>query len=431
MIKAIKDDKNQTITVTVPVSKEEYSKNRSKAEQKVIGKIKIPGFRNGSKLPKNVLDKYLSQAQVEHETINLIAEAKFVEALKSAMEVTKYFFDKPTSIDYKKVDGDNHGELIIVFDRTVDFDSIKLDNIKINFVQREVTDTIVEDELKKLLQKYSSYEEAEEASKLNDTVNIDFKGFVDDEPFEGGEAEGFDLVLGSKQFIEGFEDQLVGKKAGWEGEVNVTFPKEYFAKSLAGKKAVFEVKINKVLKLKEVELTNDNIMLIGGTQGDTIEQAKAKFREKLTITYKNEDKQNFFETLIKEAASKNDLVFSNSMIELKMKDVEGTINKQLKQQDIKKNEYLQLLGINEEEYKERLREEAKQELKIEVIKEAIVISLNLQEVTSEEVEQKYNSISEEVQLPIDKVKQFLPEARVKEIIHVDKMFDSTIQKYSK
>ncbi|QDY87288.1 trigger factor [Mycoplasma anserisalpingitidis] len=431
MIKAIKDDKNQTITVTIPVTKEEYSKNRSKAEQKVIKKIKIPGFRNGSKLPKNVLDKYLSQAQVEHETINLIAETKFIDALKSAVEVTKYFFDKPVSIDYKKTEDENHGELIIIFDRTVDFDSIKLDNLKIKFEQRKVTDAIVEEELKKLLQKYSTYEEVNAKSEINDTVNIDFKGYVGDEPFEGGEAEGFDLVLGSKQFIEGFEDQLVGKQAGWKGEVKVTFPKEYFAKTLAGKDAIFEVTINKVLKIKEIELTKENLMLIGGTEEDTVETAKAKFKERLVVTYKNEDKQNFFENLVREGVSKIELNFSNTLLEFKIKEVESTINKQLKQQNIKKVEYLQLLGINDDEYNERLREEAKEGLKADVIKDAIITSLGLEPVSKEEIEEKYNSITKETNLPIDQLKHFLPEQRVKEIVEIDKRLDATIQKYSK
>ena len=337
---------------------------------------KVDGFRPGH-VPAKVLEQKF-QKEIEGEILNHIISEEYQKAV---VENELRPIADPRLEKYEN----KEGTVEVVFVIPV-LPAITLGEYKGVEVEKEIldiTDEKVNAEIERLKEGAAKLKEveADATAELNDVANIDFEGFIDGEAFEGGKAEGFDLTLGSHSFIDNFEDQIVGHKKGDEFDVTVMFPENYGAENLAGKPAIFKVKVNSIKRKEEAELNDDLAKELGY---DSLEDLKVKTRESLT---KREETRinNEFKGKVVEAVVANTNV--EVPAELTNREVEYQINRfaqQLQMQEISLEQYFQMTGQTLDKMREESREMAEKSVKTELVLSEITKAENI-EVSDDEV----------------------------------------------
>ena len=337
---------------------------------------KVDGFRPGH-VPAKVLEQKF-QKEIEGEILNHIISEEYQKAV---VENELRPIADPRLEKYEN----KEGTVEVVFVIPV-LPAITLGEYKGVEVEKEIldiTDEKVNAEIERLKEGAAKLKEveADATAELNDVANIDFEGFIDGEAFEGGKAEGFDLTLGSHSFIDNFEDQIVGHKKGDEFDVTVMFPENYGAENLAGKPAIFKVKVNSIKRKEEAELNDDLAKELGY---DSLEDLKVKTRESLT---KREETRinNGFKGKVVEAVVANTNV--EVPAELTNREVEYQINRfaqQLQMQGISLEQYFQMTGQTLDKMREESREMAEKSVKTELVLSEITKAENI-EVSDDEV----------------------------------------------
>ena len=279
-----KVDKN-VVSFEFSVSAEEFETGIEKAYRKNVGKINVQGFRKG-KAPRKIIEKYYGAEIFYEDAINIVLP----DAYDKAVEENKIFPVDQPEIDIK---GEISKENGVTFTAKVtvkpEFELGTYKGVNAAKVSHRTLKKDIDAEIDKMRERNSRLVTVEDrAVQKDDIANIDYEGFVDGVAFEGGKGEGFDLTIGSGQFIPGFEDQLIGKNTGDEVDVNVTFPEEYHAEDLKGKAAVFKVKINSV-KYKELPELDDEFAK-DVSEFDTLEDLKKDVKEKLSAAGKEKAK---------------------------------------------------------------------------------------------------------------------------------------------
>ncbi|MDO5088820.1 MAG: trigger factor [Leptotrichiaceae bacterium] len=270
-----------------------------------------------------------------------------------------------------------------------------------------VTEEKVNEEIERLRSNAGKLKEVEEeaAAKLNDVTNINFEGFMDGKPFDGGKAEGFDLTLGSKSFIDTFEDQIVGHKKGDEFDVNVTFPENYGAENLAGKPALFKVKVNSIKRKEEAELNDDLAKELGY---DSLEDMKNKTKENITKREENRIENEFRNKVIEKVTNAVDVKIPEELIE---REVQYKINEfahQLQMQGMSLNQYFEMTGQNMEQMKETMKGGAEKSVKAQLVLDEIA---NVEKITAtdedvnEEIEKMAKIYGVEKEVILEDVKK--------------------------
>ncbi len=320
---------------------------------------KVAGFRPGH-VPKDVLEKQFKK-EIDGEILNHIISDEYRKA------VEENSLTPIADIKLEKYEN-NTDNVEVVFTIPV-LPEIKLGDYKNVTAEKEaldITDEKVDTEIEGIRANAGKLKEVkeDEAAALNDVVNINFEGFIDGNAFDGGKAEGFDLTLGSKSFIDTFEDQIVGHNKEDEFDVNVTFPEEYHAENLKGKPALFKVKINSIKRKEEAELNEDLAKELGY---ESLEDMKIKTRENLTkreeARIENEYRGKVLETIVEDAQFE----VPEAMIE---REVQFQINRfaqQLQMQGMSLQQYFEMTGQNMENMKETLKESAKKTVKMDLV----------------------------------------------------------------
>lgn len=344
--------------VTVVKSGEEY-KSFKKHILTHFKDAKIDGFRPG-KAPAEILEKTFKK-EIEGEILNHMISEGYREAVaeNSLRPIADIKLEK---FEVKPEEAE------VVFTIPV-LPEIKLGDyksVKIEKETAEVTDEKLDAELEAIRTNSAKLKEAEEGAtaELNDVANIDFEGFMDGEAFEGGKAEGFDLTLGSKSFIDTFEDQIVGHKAGDEFDVNVSFPENYGAENLAGKPALFKVKLNSIKRREEAELNDDFAKEQG--YGDLAEM-KEKVRENVAAREEARIKNEYTGKVIEAVVETADLEIPAELVD---KEVQFQINRfgqQLQMQGMSLNQYFEMSGQSMEQMAETLRPNAEKTVKADLV----------------------------------------------------------------
>ncbi|WP_435130172.1 trigger factor [Mycoplasma sp. 6243] len=346
-----------TIKVLIPA--DEVKKKNDFYFNEALKKVKVPGYRPG-KAPREKLEAYLDTNAISRKTVDSFLHSSF-------NDVVKYLDDKKIKALSKyslDVNPQKDGSLEISyhFPMWPDFSKVDLKNLKAKIKLPKSG----EKDKKQIIEEFYKETAIKEVvsdpkvkSKLTDTVNIDFKGFIDDEPFEGGEAEGVDLVLGSNTFIPGFEDQLVGKTTGWKGDIKVTFPGSYFVKEYQNKEAIFEVKINSITRLVQKEITDEIVK--GYNLGENV-QTKDQY---LDLVFNKKLKEhfitsihNFEKDIINEMLEIANPVVHPNLLEDAIKKLQEDFDKNLKQYGIKKKEYFHLVKSTEEDIQKEFEKTA-------------------------------------------------------------------------
>ncbi|MFS0751285.1 trigger factor [Oceanobacillus sp. 1P07AA] len=352
--------------LTFEVSAEEFEQALDQAFKKVSKDVQIPGFRKG-KIPRGIFEKRFGVEALYQDAVDIVLPAAYT----SAVEETDIFPIAQPAVDIEQIERGK--ELIFTAEVEVK-PEVKLGEYKGLEVEEEsveITDEDVEKEIENLRERHAELiVKEDEAIADGDTAVIDFEGFQDGVAFEGGKGENHSLEIGSGQFIPGFEEQLVGKKAGDETEVTVTFPEEYHAEDLAGKEAVFKVKIHEV-KAKELPELDDEFAKDVDEEVESLDELKKKKREELETNKKQEVENKKREELIQKASDNVEVDIPEAMVDTEVNQMVREFEQQLQMQGMTLDMYAQFSGQDEDALKEQMREDAAKRVKTNLTLEAI------------------------------------------------------------
>ncbi|PAB58695.1 trigger factor [Anaeromicrobium sediminis] len=404
---------NNEVTLKLNIPADDFNKAVDKAYKKMRGKFNIPGFRKG-KAPKFVIENNYGAGIFYEEAINEIFPTAYAAAID---EHNLEPVDRP-SLDVEEIKKGEDVELVVTVTVKPEVELGEYKGIEAEKNEYNVSDEDIEKEVEMLRERNSRLLAVERPVQDGDTVIIDYKGFAGDEQFEGGTAEKQTLVIGSGQFIPGFEEQLVGKNVGDELDVNVTFPTEYHAENLAGKEAKFEVKIHEV---KEKELPElDDEFAKDVSEFDTLEELKADIKGKREEAAKNRVEAEYKDALVEKAVENAKMDIPASMIEYEIDEVVNQYAYQLQYQGLDLDTYLKYTNTTMDDLRNQMRPEGEKRVKTRLVLEKIVETENI-EVSEEDVEKEMERYATQYKMELDKFKSTLRDADVDNIKDTLKM----------
>lgn len=411
-----KTGKNDGV-LSFEISQEQITQGIDTAFNKVKGTLSVPGFRKG-KVPRKVFNKMYGEEALYEDALNAVLPDAYEASLaETGVEPV----DQP-QIDVKSMETGKAWEIEAKITVKPEVELGDYKGLEVPKQDREVTD---EDVVQNLESKRSAQAELvlkEEAAENGDTVVIDFEGFKDGEAFEGGKGENFSLELGSNSFIPGFEDQLVGKKAEDEVEVNVTFPEDYQAEDLKGQKAVFNVKVHEV-KAKELPELDDEFAKDVDEDVETLDELKEKVKKQLTEAKTASAEEAVEDAAIRQAVENATIEeIPHSMVHDEVhRQMESFLNN-MQQQGVSPEMYYQITGTTEQDLHKQMETDAEFRTKTNLVLEAIVEKENF-EPSDEEVEEEIKNLSEEYGMEVDAVRNALTPDMLKHDISLKKAID--------
>ncbi len=416
-LKSSKKLETNRYELEIEISKEDFSKAVDKAYRKNIKKISIPGFRRG-KAPRAFVEKYYGENIFYEDAINSIYPEAVEEAVKEAnLEVIN---DK---VDFDIVEiGKDKGltfKVALTVKPEVNIQNYK--GIEIKAKPVEVTEEEISKELEKQRERNARFiEVTDRAAKDGDIVVIDFKGSVDGVAFDGGEGTNHSLKLGSKQFIEGFEEQIVGHKKDEDFSINVKFPEDYGAKDLAGKEAVFEIKLHEIKEKELPELDDEFVKDI--SEFDTLKEYKEDVKAKLLESKETESKNDIDNQIIDKVNGLLEAEIPEAMFENKVNEDINDFARRLQSQGLDMKTYMQYTGLDNEKFKTEFRPMAERQVKLRLALEKIS-ELEKLEPTAQEIENKYKEYAENYKMDVEKIRTFIPEKDIKMDLSCEKAID--------
>ncbi|MBA4537471.1 trigger factor [Bacillus aquiflavi] len=387
--------------LTVEVDVEKVNKGLDTAFKKVVKTLNVPGFRKG-KLPRPLFEKRFGVEALYQDALDILLPEAYMNAIE---ETGIEPVDQP-NIDIEQMEKGKP----LIFKATVTVKpEVKLGSykgIEVEQFDTNVTDEDIANELKNLQQQQAELVVKEEGEAENgDTVVIDFEGFVDDEAFEGGKAENYSLKLGSNSFIPGFEDQLIGIRAGEERDVNVTFPEEYHAAELAGKAALFKVKVHEI-KAEELPELDDEFAKDVDEEVETLADLKEKVKNRLQENKNHEAEHHIRDTVIEKATENAEIDIPPVMITTEVDRMMKEFEQRLQMQGMNMDLYYQFSGQDEAALQEQMKAEAEKRVRTNLTLEAIGNAENIS-VSDEEVNVELEKMAEMYKMTPEQVKEAL------------------------
>lgn len=402
----------------IAISPEQFEKEVEKVYNKQKGKISVPGFRKG-KAPRAFIEKYYGSGVFYQDALNAIYPYAIDEAAKEAnIELVD------DHIDFDIVKMSKEEGLIFKVKVTV-MPEISVENYKGIEVKKvedvKVTEEDISNELKKIQDKNARLITVDEGkAEMGDVVNIDFIGSVDGVEFEGGSAEDISLTLGSKQFIEGFEEQVVGHEIGDKFEIKAKFPENYHVVNLAGKEAIFKTKLNSIQKKDLPNIDDEFIKDI--SEFDTLDEYKADLTKKILEVKQNNAKNKVENEMVDKFVGlvKGDI--PDALIKSKIKELIRDFEYRLQSQGINPKDYMKFTRSDENSLDSMFRPQAETQVKFDLgIKK--VAELENIKVTAEEIENEYEKVAEQYKMKVEQIKKFVPESDIKKDISRFKALD--------
>ncbi len=394
----IKKEKN-IVSIEFTVSREEFDKAIDKAYLKLRNSITIQGFRKG-KAPKHMIEKKYGKNVFYDDAIDIALYDAYPEVIK---ELDLNPINRP-QIDVKEIEDDK--DLVFTADIEVmpEVELGQYKGIEIEKVEYNVTDEDVDNEIKKIQDQNSRMiEVTDRAVKDGDTLTIDYAGFTGDVQFEGGTAQNQTLVIGSKTFIPGFEDQLIGKNIGEEVEVNVTFPEEYHSEDLKGKDATFKVTIHEI-KGKEMPVLDDEFAK-DVSEFDTLEELKADTRKNLEEKAKEKEKVESNNKVIEKIVNDSNVEVPEVLVEREIDYQAKNYEQQFRMQGFAGKEIEDLINNLVKQYKDNYKDQAVFNVKTDMVMNAIIEKENIT-VTDEELTEELKKLAEAYKIEEDKFEGF-------------------------
>ncbi|MDE7310077.1 MAG: trigger factor [Eubacterium sp.] len=394
--------------LTVTVSADKFEKAMQEAYLKQKSRINIPGFRKG-KVPRAMIEKAYGPEVFYDDAANIVINEEYPQAMdESGLDIVSRPDIEVTQIEKGK-------EFVFVAEVAVkpDVELGEYKGVTVTKSEVSVTDEEVDTELENIRkQQARTIEVTDRAVADGDTVIIDFEGFVDGVAFEGGKGENHSLEIGSHAFIDNFEEQLIGKNAGDEVEVHVTFPEQYQAQELAGKPAVFKVKIH-TIKAKEVPELNDEFVS-DISEFETLDEYKADVREKLQKRKEDAAKGAKEDEAIQKIIDASKMDIPDPMIDMQCENMIQEFEGRISQQGLTLEQYMQFSGSNINKMKDQVRPEAVQRIQSSLVLEKIAEKENV-EVTEDAINAQVDKMASVYGMPGEKMKEFLSEEDLENI----------------
>lgn len=394
--------------LTIEVSADEFSKAVEEAYQKNRGKISVPGFRKG-KVPKKMIEQMYGKAVFYEDAANALIPGAYEKALEECEET---IVSSP-KIDVTQIE---EGKAFIFTAEVALKPEVTLGTYKgveVDKIEISVTDEEVEADLKQQQENNSRVVTVERPVADGDIAVIDYEGFADGVAFEGGKGEDYSLTIGSHSFIDNFEEQLIGKNAGEECEVNVTFPEEYHAKELAGKPVVFKVTVKEV---KEKQLPELNDEFAGEvSEFETLDAYKEDIRKKLTEKKEAEAKNEKEDAVITAVIENAQMEIPEAMVETQQRQIVDEFAQRLQMQGLSMEQYFQFTGLSYQHMLEQVKPQAERKIKSRLVLEAVVAAENIV-ATEEDYEEEIKRMAEGYRMEADKIKELMGEQGKKQIM---------------
>ena len=410
-VKSCEKLEKSRVALTIETSAEEFEAAVNKAYLKMRGKINVPGFRVG-KAPRKIIEKMYGAEVFYEEAVNIILPDAYEAAVKE---------QELDVVGYPEVELESCTKDGVVFKCTVAvYPEVKLGQYKgleAPKAEVKVAAADVNARLKEMADRNSRLVSVDRAVKKGDTADIDFEGFDNGVAFDGGKGENFDLEIGSGSFVPGFEDQLIGMKAGEEKDIDITFPENY-TPELAGKPVVFHVKVNEV-KVKEVPALDDEFAK-DVSEFDTLKDLKADIKKKLTAERTEAAQRAFEDVLMAKVAEGVEADVPHEMVDLQAEQMTEGFKQQLAAQGIPFDQYLKMTNTTEADFKSQAYGPAEQQVKMDLAISAIVKAENL-EASDDEVEAEMKKVADKYGMDLDTVKKYLRPEEVKEQVIREKV----------
>ena len=400
--------------LVVDVDGETFNNAVNQAFNRQRKQITIPGFRKG-KATRGMVERYYGEGVFYEDALEIV----FPDAVEAAVaEAGIELVDNPYDVDVQEIGKDG---VTFSLKATVK-PEVTMGDYKSLELKRpiaEVTEEDVDAELASMQERGARFVEVEREAKDGDLTVIDFEGFVDGVAFEGGKGEGYELTLGSGQFIPGFEDQIIGHNVGDEFDVNVTFPEEY-VEDLAGKEAVFKVKLNGIKEKQLPELDDDFAMDV--SEFDTLDEYKASLKEDLAKTKAEAADAEVDSQVFEKLAGLVEAEIPEVMFENEVNNAVQDFGYQIQSQGLDLQTYLAYTGMTEDALKDSFRERAENQVKVRLALEKIAELENF-DVTDEDVDAQYQKLADQYDMDLETIKGILPAEDIKKDVVTTKALD--------
>ncbi len=383
------------------VEPEKFDEGLKIAYNKLKGRINIPGFRKG-KAPMKVIENHYGESVFYEDAFDAIFPEIYQEALK---EHDVQVVDRP-ELDVEQIGRGKELKFTVEVFVRPDVELGEYKNLGIVKTVDEVTDDDVNAEIERARDRSARWVEIEDRpAKLDDQVNIDYAGFNGDEQFDGGTAQGHELILGSGSFIPGFEDQVVGHNVGDEFDVNVTFPEQYHAEELAGKPVVFKVKINGIRE-KEMPALDDDFVTEVSETANNVEEYKAEIREKLEKAADDRAEANFENEVLEKVCENAKVDIPAAMIDEQIDSMLRDMEMRMMYQGMKLDDYFKYTGQTREQVREMYKPQAEERVLGQLVIEAVKKAENI-EATEEEIDAEMGKYAEQNKKSLEEFKKML------------------------
>lgn len=374
------------VNLEINVPKEKFNEALKKSYNKNVGKFNIPGFRKG-KAPMIIIEKQYGEGVFYEDAIEMVCDETYPQAIKE---------NEISPVDYPSID-------VVQIGKDVDFiytakvtvkPEVKLGQYKeveVSKVEYPVTDEDVDAEINSMREKNARIITVEDgAVEKGNIAVIDFEGFIDNVPFEGGKGENYELAIGSGTFIPGFEEQLIGVKAGESKDVNVSFPEDYHVEDLKGKPAVFKVTV-KEIKVKELPELDDELAK-DVSEFDTLDELKADIRKKQEDSNKEKAKRDFENAVVTKVVNASEVDIPEVMVDREVDYMVKDLDYRLKYQGMDIQKYTEMMGITIDTVKNDFKEMAKTRVKTNLVLEAIAKVENIS-VSDEAIDKRADELA--------------------------------------
>ena len=413
-IKQEKTENKNELKLTFTVEAAKFDNAILDVFKKSAKYFNIPGFRKG-KAPFNIVEKYYGAHIFYEDAFNELVPSIYDEEIKT----NKIDAVSRPKIDVVQMEKGKDLIFTAIVETKPEVKLGKYKGIELKKIEYKVTDKDVEDEINQMAEHNSRMVAIEDrACKDQERVTIDFEGFVDGKPFEGGKAEKHQLTLGSHTFIPGFEEQILGMKIDEERDIKVTFPEDYFTKELAGKEATFHIKLH-AINVKELPKIDDEFAK-DVSEFDTLADLKKSIKDKKTEENNHRAEHEMEDAAIEKVASESKIDIPNGMIELEIDNMEDNISQRLQYQGLTFEKYLKMVGKTEADVREEFKDDAKKNIITRLVLEQIVedekIKPDAEDVKKhfEEMAKQYNRKVEELEKN-EELKEYLEKSSQNEL----------------
>lgn len=411
------------VKIKITATPEEFEEGLNKAFDKKKKDVTIPGFRKGN-ISRAQFEKNFGVESLYEEAIYAIADKKYGEAVQ---ENQLFVVGDPQLADLNEIERGKEVNFSIIVPVYPEFEVKNFKGLKGKKIVKEATDEEINAKIDELREQNVLVSPKEGgAIEEHDIAVFDFKGMKDGVAFEGGTAENYELEIGSKQFIPGFEDQMIGMKEGEEKTINVTFPTEYQATDLAGKEVQFALKLHEIKKKELPELNDDFVKDLNKENINTVEELKASIKAEIEKTKEQSEKNRLADELIEQLTDKVEIDIPQAMVDAsvkdELKDFERTVSQQY---GMKVEEFKKIAQVNEEEFMKNITERASKKLKETLVLEQIVKQEKLQ-ATQDEINASLEEIASANNMKVEDVKKYVNPADVAFNVSINKVIDLLI-----